>query len=121
MMEAINDFWKLISEHEDDKQGNGTSILAGFHLVLGIICSVIVGLLTPLGWYTVITLVLAVILFGIWMAAPEGKMAAGYFFAMSFMSMAWIIYLPVLLVIGLLCLPIIIKSYKEYMADKNDK
>ena len=120
-MEVFNDFWKLISEHEDDKQGNGTSILAIIHIILGIIGAVLVGIYTPLGWYTVITLVLSVILFGIWMAAPEGEMAVGYFFAMSFMSLAWIVYLPILLLISLLCLPIIIKSYKEYMADKNDK
>lgn len=121
MIEVINDIWKLISEHEDDNQGNGTACVAGIHIVFGIIGSILAGIFTPLGWYTVITAVLAIILFGIWMAAPEGKMAAGYFFAMTFMSMAWIIYLPVLLLICLLCLPIIIKSYKEYMAEKNDE
>lgn len=121
MIEILSGFWDLICEHDDDKEGNGTAIVATIHLVLGVISSVLVGIFTPLGWYTVITGVLAILLFVIWMAAPEGKMAAGYFFAMSFMSMAWIIYLPILLLICLLCLPIIIKTYNEYMAEKNDE
>ena len=121
MIDALSDFWDLISEHEDDKEGNGTAIVATIHGVLGVISSILVGIFTPLGWFAVITGLLAIILFVIWMAAPEGKMAAGYFFAMSFMSMAWVIYLPILLLICLLCLPIIIKTYKEYMAEKNDE
>lgn len=114
MMEVIKGLWDLISEHDDNKAGTGTSVLATIHFIFGLVGAILVGIFTPLGWYTGIISVLAIILFGIWMAAPEGKLAAGYFFAMSFMSLSWIIYLPILLLICLLCLPIIIKSYKDY-------
>lgn len=113
MKEMIDGIWALIKDHEDDKEGNGSAIIGALHLILGIIASIVTGVLTPLNFWVIATFVLALILFVIWMAAPEGKMAVGYFFAMSFFSLAWVIYLPILTLICILCLPIIINEYKH--------
>ena len=113
MKEMIDGIWALIKDHEDDREGNGTAIIGALHLILGIIASVLAGIFTPLGFWVIATFVLALILFVIWVASPKGNLAVGYFFAMSFFSLAWVIYLPILALICLLCLPIIINEYKH--------
>ena len=113
MKDMIDGIWALIKDHEDDKQGNGAAVIGALHLILGIIASVLAGVFTPLGFWVIATFVLSLILFVIWMASPEGNLAVGYFFAMTFFSFAWVIYLPILTLICLLCLPIIINEYKH--------
>lgn len=124
MQEMIDGIWALIKEHEDDNQGNGAAVIGAIHLILGIIASVLTGVFTPLGFWVIATFVLSLILFVIWMASPKGNLAVGYFFAMSFFSFAWVIYLPILTLICVLCLPIIINEYKhkdELKKNKNKK
>lgn len=121
MQEMIDGIWALIKEHEDDKDGNGAAIMGALHLILGIIASVLTGVFTPLGFWVIATFVLALILFVIWMASPKGNLAVGYFFAFSFFSFAWVIYLPILTLISLLCLPIIINEYKHKDELKKNK
>ena len=113
MKDMIDGIWALIKDHEDDKQGNGAAVIGALHLILGIIATVLTGVFTPLGFWVIATFVLALILFVIWLASPEGNLAVGYFFAMTFFSFAWVIYLPILTLICLLCLPIIINEYKH--------
>ena len=113
MMEMIDGIWALIKDHEDDKDGSGAAVLGVLHLILGIIATILAGVFTPLHFWVIATFVLALILFVIWIAAPKGNLAVGYFFAMTFFSFAWVIYLPILTLICFLCLPIIINEYKH--------
>lgn len=121
MMEIIDGIWALIKDHEDDSQGNGAAVIGTLHLILGIIATILAGVFTPLHFWVIATFVLSLILFVIWLASPKGNLAVGYFFAMSFFSLAWVIYLPILALIGLLCLPIIINEYKHKDELKKNK
>ena len=121
MKDIIDGFWELIKDHKDDTQGNGAAVIGALHLILGIIASILAGVFTPLGFWVIATFVLSLILFVIWMASPEGNLAVGYFFAMTFFSFAWVIYLPILGLICLLCLPIIINEYKHKDELKKNK
>lgn len=121
MMEMIDGIWALIKDHEDDKDGSGSAVIGVLHLILGIIATVLTGVFTPLGFWVIATFVLALILFVIWIASPKGSLAVGYFFAMSFFSFAWVIYLPILTLICFLCLPIIINEYKHKDELKKNK
>jgi hypothetical protein len=120
----IDGIWALIKDHEDDKDGSGAAVIGVLHLILGIIASILVGVFTSLHFWVIAPFVLSFILFVIWMAAPKGNLAVGYFFAMSFFSLAWLIYLPIIGLICLLCLPIIINEFKhkdELKKNKNDR
>lgn len=121
MMEMIDGIWALIKDHEDDKDGSGAAVIGVLHLILGIIATILTGVFTPLGLWVIATFVLALILFVIWMVSPKGNLAVGYFFAMTFFSFAWVIYLPILTLICLLCLPIIINEYKHKDELKKNK
>lgn len=121
MMEMIEGLWALIKDHEDDKDGSGAAVIGVLHLILGIIATILTGVFTPLGLWVIATFVLALILFVIWIASPKGSLAVGYFFAMTFFSFAWVIYLPILILICLLCLPIIINEYKHKDELKKNK
>lgn len=121
MMEMIDGIWALIKDHEDDKDGSGAAVIGVLHLILGIIATILTGVFTPLGFWVIATFVLALILFVIWIASPKGSLAVGYFFAMTFFSFAWVIYLPILTLICLLCLPIIISEYKHKDELKKNK
>lgn len=117
----IDGIWALIKDHEDDRQGNGAAVIGTLHFILGIIATILTGVFTPLHFWVIATFVLALILFIIWLASPKGSLAVGYFFAMSFFSLAWVIYLPILALICLLCLPIIINEYKHKDELKKNK
>lgn len=121
MMEMIDDIWALIKEHEDDKDSTGFCVIGVLHLILGIIASILVGVFTPLHFWVIVPFVLSAILFVIWAVAPKGNLAVGYFFAMSFFSMAWVIYFPIIALISLLCMPIIINEYKHKDELKKNK
>lgn len=121
MMEMIDGIWALIKDHEDDKDGTGAAFIGALHLILGIIATVLTGVFTPLHFWVIATFVIALILFFIWLASPKGSLSVGYFFAMTFFSFAWVIYLPILTLIGLLCLPIIINEYKHKDELKKNK
>lgn len=121
MKDMIDGIWALIKDHEDDKDGTVAALIGALHLVLGIIATILAGIFTPLGFWVIATFVLALILFVIWIASPKGSLAVGYFFAMSFFSFAWVIYLPILTLICILCLPIIINEYKHKDELKKNK
>lgn len=121
MKDMIDGIWALIKDHEDDKDCTGAALIGALHLVLGIIATILAGIFTPLGFWVIATFVLALILFVIWIASPKGSLAVGYFFAMSFFSFAWVIYLPILTLICILCLPIIINEYKHKDELKKNK
>ena len=113
MKEMIDGIWALIKDHEDDKDSTGFCVIGVLHLILGIIASILVGVFTPLHFWVIAPFVLSAILFVIWAVAPTGNLAVGYFFAMSFFSLAWVIYFPIIALISLLCMPIIINEYKH--------
>ena len=120
MQDFLEELWSCIKDKEDDKQDSYFSMLGGVHLVLGIISTIVISIITPLHFWGFLTAFIAVALFMIWYAAPKGKLSISYFFAMSFFSLAWVIYLPLLLVTVILCSPIIIYAYKNGGFDDED-
>ena len=111
MQDELEAIWEYICTH-DDSDFSECALLV--HITLGILGIILLLIFTPIGcifgsWFF-LTLLLSLILFAIWANAPEGKLSVGYFFAMHFFSMAWVVLLPIALVIGLLCLPIIISK-----------
>lgn len=117
MQETLEELWECISTH-DNGDDDIYKVLLFLHIVLGIIGIVILCLFTPIwsifGCWFFLTMLLSLILFAIWLNAPEGSLSIGYFFAMHFFSMAWVIVLPIVAVICLLCLPIIISKCVKF-------
>ena len=117
MQETLEELWECISTH-DNNDDDIYKCLLFLHVLVGIIGIVILCTCTPIwsifGCWFFLTMILSLILFFIWLNAPEGRLSIGYFFAMHFFSMAWVIVLPIAIVISLLCLPIIISKCVKF-------
>ena len=96
------------------------SIIA-FHGIFCFLFTVIIGLFTPLGlpleFYAIGTIV-ATIIFAIfalfWSTADiKDNLAAGYFFAASLLSFAWVLYIPITLIVFIFGFPIFYSKYKK--------
>lgn len=110
--DTIDDIIGLIAYHKDNSACDGAAAMAVFHVICGLIGSILIGVYTPIGWWMVLSILLSVVLFFIWQLAPKGKLAVGYFIAMSFFSGAWVVYLPRASVLALIALPLIIYDLK---------
>lgn len=120
----VKDFWNAIARNNKamnrKDQEDFDCAMAGAHLVLGAIAAIITGIVTPLDCYVLLFLAAALLLGLIWRCSGiQGNLAAGYFFAMSACSFAWMIYLPILLVILIFSSPIIIASYMEFKKNES--
>ena len=115
MQEALEELWECINDHYDE---DIIELLVFLHLILGIIGIIVLCAFTSIycifGSWFFLTILLSLVLFVIWLNAPEGRLSVGYFFAMHFFSMAWVVVLPVTLVVCLLCLPIIISKFVKF-------
>jgi len=110
--EALDDIIGLIVYHKDSSDCSGAAAMAVFHVICGLIGSILIGVYTPIGWWMILSILLSVVLFFIWQLAPKGKLALGYFIAMSFFSGAWVVYLPLASIFALIALPLIIYDLK---------
>lgn len=110
--DILDDLIGLIAYHKDNNACDGAAAMGVFHGICGFIGSILIGIFTPIGWWIVLSAVLAIVLFVIWQVAPKGKLAAGYFIAMSFFSGAWVVYLPLASVLAIIALPLIIYDLK---------
>ena len=110
--DSLDDIIGLIAYHKDNSACDGAAAMAVFHGICGFIGSLLIGIFTPIGWWMALSAVLAFVLFVIWQLAPKGKLAAGYFIAMSFFSGAWVVYLPLGSVLAIIALPLIIYDLK---------
>ena len=124
--ENVKELWSLISRNSKevskrDIEEFGTAMAAS-HAIFGIIAAVVAGITTCLGGYVLLFLGASLFLGLIWECSGiQGKLAAGYFFAMSACSLAWLIYLPILLIVLFFSSPIIIASYVEFKKKESSR
>lgn len=88
--------------------------MMALHGIPGLLCTVIIAVLTPLGFYAIGTIITSIILDIYWMTADiKDNLAAGYFFAASLLSFAWVFYLLVALIVFVFGLPIFYSKVKK--------
>ena len=124
--ENVKEFWSLISRNSNEVSKKDIeefgSAMGIVHAILGVIAAIAAGIATPLGGYVLVFLTAALFLGLIWACSGiQGKLAAGYFFAMSAFSLAWMIYLPILLIVLIFSSPIIIASYLEFKKNESSR
>lgn len=123
--ENVKDFWSMISRNSktmsSKDQEEFDSSMAGAHAILGVISAIVAGI-NCLGLYVLLFSAAALLLGLIWSCSGiQGNLAAGYFFAMSACSLAWIIYLPILLIVLFFSSPIIIVSYLRFKKNESSR
>ena len=117
-MEFLEDIWTGITRNftNSKEQEDFDCAMMALHGIPGLICTVILATLTPLGFYAIGTIITSIILAIYWMTADiKDNLAAGYFFAASLLSFAWIFYVPIALIVFILGFPIF------YLKVKNKK
>lgn len=124
--ENVKDTWDAITRNDKEvskrDQEDFDCTMAFVHVILGGIAAIVTGINTCLGFYVLILLAAALLLGIIWAWFDvQGKLAAGYFFAMSAFSLAWVIYLPILLIVLIFSSPIIITSYLEFKKNESSR
>ena len=124
--ENVKDFWNYISRNEKEvskrDQEEFDVAMYGLHLIVGALAAIVSGVTTFLGFYVLLLIGVALLLGIIWGNFEiHGKMAAGYFIAMSVFSLAWMVYLPILLIVLLFSSPIIISSYREFKKNESSR
>lgn len=115
-MDFLEDIWTGITRNytKSKKQKDFDCAMMAIHGIIGLIATIIIAVLTPLGFYAIGTIIATIILAIFWMSADiKDKLAAGYFFAASFLSFAWVVYLPVALVVFVFGFPIFYSKAKN--------
>ena len=92
--------------------------MIAFHGIFCFLFTVIIGVFTPLGLplelYAIVTIVATIILAIFWMTADiKDNLAAGYFFAASLLSFAWVFYVPITLIVFVFGFPIFYSKTKN--------
>lgn len=108
------EFLEAISKEQEDFD---YSIIA-FHGIFCFLFTVIIDVFTPLGlplgFYAIGTVVATIILAIYWMIADiKDNLAAGYFFAASLLSFAWVFYLPIAIIVFIFGFPIFYSKAKK--------
>lgn len=117
-MKSLKYIWTGITRNftNSKEQEVFDCVMMALHGICGLICTVILATLTPLGFYAIGTIITTIILAIYWMTADiKDNLAAGYFFAASLLSFAWIFYVPIALIVFILGFPIF------YLKVKNKK
>lgn len=117
-MKSLKYIWTGITRNftNSKEQEVFDCVMMALHGICGLICTVILATLTPLGFYAIGTIITSIILAIYWMTADiKDNLAAGYFFAASLLSFAWIFYVPIALIVFILGFPIF------YLKVKNKK
>lgn len=115
-MEFLKDLWTGITRNFTNlkEQDDFDCAMMVLHGIAGLICTVILATLTPLGLYAIGTIVATIILAIFWMSADiKDNLAAGYFFAASLLSFAWIFYLPIAIIVFIFGFPIFYSKAKK--------
>ena len=115
-MEFLEDIWTGITRNftKSKEQEDFDFVMMAVHVIAGIICTIIVACFTPLGLYAIGTFIATVILAIFWMTADiKDNLAAGYFFAASLLSFAWIFYIPITLIVFIFGFPIFYSKAKK--------
>lgn len=115
-MKSLKYIWTGITRNftNSKEQEDFDCVMMALHGIPGLLCTVIIAVLTPLGFYAIGTIIATIILAIFWMNADiKDNLAAGYFFAASFLSFAWVLYLPVALVFFVFGFPIFYSKAKK--------
>lgn len=115
-MEFLEDIWTGITRNftKSKEQDDFDYAMMVLHGIAGLICTVIVAVLTPLGLYAIGTVIATIILAIFWMSADiKDNLAAGYFFAASLLSFAWVLYLPIAIIVFIFGFPIFYSKAKK--------
>lgn len=115
-MEFLEDIWTGITRNLERRkeQDDFDCAMMALHGIIGLIATIIIAILTPLGIYAIGTIIATIILAIFWMSADiKDNLAAGYFFAASFLSFAWVVYLPIALVVFVFGFPIFYSKAKK--------
>lgn len=115
-MKSLKYIWTGITRNftNSKEQEDFDCAIMALHGICGLLCTVIIAVLTPLGFYAIGTIITTIILAVFWMTADiKDNLAAGYFFAASFLSFAWVFYLPVALIVFVFGLPIFYSKAKN--------
>ena len=122
-MKSLKYIWTGITRNftnSKEQEDFDYSIIA-FHGIFCFLFTVIIGVFTPLGlpleFYAIGTIV-ATIIFAIfalfWSTADiKDNLAAGYFFLAIFFSFAWVLYVPIALIVFILGFPIFYSKIKN--------
>ena len=115
-MDFLEDIWTGITRNysKAKEQEDFDCAMIALHGIVGLIATIVVAILTPLGLYAIGTIIATVILAIFWTSADiKNGLAAGYFFAGSLLSFAWIVYLPIALVVFIFGFPIFYSKAKD--------
>lgn len=115
-MKFLEAIWTGITRNftNSKEQEDFDCAMMGVHGIAGLICTIVVACLTPLGFYAIGTIITTIILAIYWMTADiKDNLAAGYFFAASLLSFAWIFYVPITLIVFILGFPIFYSKAKK--------
>ena len=120
-MEFLKYIWTGITRNFTNlkEQEDFDCAMMALHGIAGIICTIIVACFTPLGLYAIGTFIATVILAIFWMSADiKDNLAAGYFFAASLLSFAWVLYLPIAIIVFIFGFPIFYSKAKKKKYDR---
>lgn len=115
-MKFLEAIWTGITRNfiNSKEQEDFDCVMMALHGIAGLICTIVVACLTPVGLYAIGTIITTIILAIYWMTADiKDNLAAGYFFAAAFFSFAWVFYLPVALIVFVFGLPIFYSKVKK--------
>lgn len=115
-MEFLEDIWTGITRNfsKSKEQEDFDCAMMALHGIIGLIATVVIAAITPLGWYAIGTIIATIILAIFWMGADiKDNLAAGYFFAAAFLSFAWVLYIPIALVVFIFGFPIFYSKAKK--------
>ena len=122
-MEFLEDIWTGITRNftNSKEQEDFDYSMIAFHGIFCFLFTVIIGVFTPLRLplelYAIITIVTTIIfaIFALFWSNADIKnnLAAGYFFLAVFFSFAWVLYLPVALVVFVFGFPIFYSKAKK--------
>ena len=115
-MDFLEDIWTGITRNftNSKEQEDFDCAMMALHGIAGLICTVIIGVLTPLGFYAIGTIVATFILAIFWLTADiKDNLAAGYFFLAVFFSFAWVLYIPITLIVFIFGFPIFYSKSKN--------
>lgn len=115
-MDFLEDIWTGITRNftKSKEQEDFDCAMMALHGIIGLFATVVIAVITPLGWYAIGTVIATIILAIFWMTADiKDKLAAGYFFTASFLSFAWVLYLPIALVVFIFGFPIFYSKAKN--------
>lgn len=122
-MEFLKALWTGITRNftNSKEQDDFDYSMIAFHGIFCFLFTVIIGVFTPFGLplelYAIVTIVITIIfaIFALFWSNADIKdnLAAGYFFLAVFFGFAWVLYLPVALVVFIFGFPIFYSKAKK--------